>query len=122
MVVKVEEPEVSTETRAEVVIAEEDWPAPAPPVAVVVTVPVGLVTRVVAVVVAAVAEPAPLERAAEQYEVPKAMTELATAAPQASLEQSRRPYPKFSFLHKHAASVAEHPRDGAKLSMLLTQV
>jgi len=52
----VEPPEVSTDTRAEVVIAEDE----AEPVDTVeVTVPVGLVTRVVAVEVVAVADPDP---------------------------------------------------------------
>lgn len=60
VVEKVEEPEVSTEMRAEVVMADEEPPEPAeavaedpvPVVSVEVTVPVGLVTRVVAVEVA----------------------------------------------------------------------
>jgi hypothetical protein len=62
VLVEVEEPEVMTDSRAEVVIAEED------PVAVVVTVADGEVTRVVAVVVAAdpVADPEPAAAAEEQ--------------------------------------------------------
>jgi len=66
VLVKVEEPEVTTDSRAEVVMAEED------PVAVVVTVADGEVTSVVAVVVAAdplegpVADPEPAAATAEE--------------------------------------------------------
>jgi hypothetical protein len=36
----------------------------------------------------------------EQYALPKAITVLATAEPHAPLEQSRRPNPKLTLLHK----------------------
>ena len=36
----------------------------------------------------------------EQYALPKAITVLATAVPQAPFEQSRIPYPKLTLLHK----------------------
>jgi len=102
VVVKVEEPEVSVETIAEVVMAEEEEvvdeeppapPAPVPEVAVVVVVPVATVLKVVEVVVAT---PAPVELpdppvAAAQYELPKEMTVEAMSVPQAALEQSRIP-------------------------------
>lgn len=38
--------------------------------------------------------------AVEQYELPMAITVLATSVPQAPLEQSRRPKPKLGLLHK----------------------
>ena len=58
VVVKVEDPEVSVLTRADVVMALEP-PAPPAPEAVVVTVPVAEVTVVLAVVVVAPDEPDP---------------------------------------------------------------
>jgi hypothetical protein len=121
------------------------------PLAVVVTVPVAEVTRVVSVVVVAPdapdapeaepdPDPDPLPPVAAwrrsvwileiesnihlpaQKELPKAITVLATSGPQAALEQSRIPKPKLTFLQRHAVSELEHPKDGAKLSMLLMQV
>ncbi len=55
-----------------------------------------------------------------QYALPYAMTVLATAVPQAPLEQSRRPYPKFTFSHRQAASCSlAQPSDEYCASMLL---
>lgn len=50
------------------------------------------------------------------------MTVLATSVPQTALEQSRIPHWKLLLLHKHALSVAEQPREGAKAIMLFMQV
>lgn len=55
-----------------------------------------------------------------QYALPYAMTVLATAVPHAPLEQSRNPYPKFAFSHRHAASCSlAHPSSEYCASILL---
>jgi hypothetical protein len=96
--VKVEPPDVSTVTRAEVVTAEDPpAPAPAPPVpevAVVVDVPVATVVKVVSVVVAVPLPPDPDPEPAvteAQKLLPYAMTDEAVTGPQTALEQSRIP-------------------------------
>lgn len=55
-----------------------------------------------------------------QYELPKAMTVLATSGPHAPLEQSRSPYLKLTLPHRQAASCAlAHPSGPYWASMLL---
>lgn len=124
VLVRVSLPETEVARIASVVIALEEAepvaepPAPAPPEAD----PVAEVSVVVVeATVVVVTDPAP-PVAEAQYWTPYAITVDATSAPQASVAQSRRPYMKFWFMQRHAAEAVGHPRDGAKASMLLTQV